>query len=222
MPPFIALAIGTVLSLGLSVIRCVARPEARGPEAPPFPQAQSAAAPVSPDKNAVAIEAVIRQVADALERVAARRKDLQIPKFKSVDLTLQTVAEKQGGAKIKLWVISFGATRDYKQTQEVVIHLTPPTGKGPVNVGAVSITEALESAVISAAEGAQNAGTKDYPLSFSGLTVTLAFVVQNDLSGGASIPIITPITAEISGKVSNSNTQTLKITFDDSTTAKKE
>lgn len=114
------------------------------------------------------------------------------------------------------------ATRDYKQTQEVVIHLTPPTGKGPVNVAAVSVTEALESTIISAAQGAQNAGTKDYPLSFSGLTVTLAFVVQNQLSGGASIPIVTPVTAELSGKISKSNTQTLKIFFDDSTTAKKE
>jgi hypothetical protein len=177
---------------------------------------------VSPGEQPVAIGTVIRQVADALERVEAQRKELQIPKFKSVDLTLQTVADKQGGVKLKLWMISLGATREYKQTQELVIHLTPPTGKAPLSVGAISVTEALESTIISAAQGAQNAGTKDYPLSFSGLTVTLAFVVQNELSGGASIPIITPVTAELSGKVDKANTQTLKVTFDDSTTAKKE
>jgi hypothetical protein len=54
------------------------------------------------------------------------------------------------------------------------------------------------------------------------LTVTLAFVVQNELSGGVSIPIITPVTADLSGKLDKSNTQTLKVVFDDSTTAKKE
>jgi hypothetical protein len=184
--------------------------------------AQTAAAPPLTDKNAVAIETVIKQVADALDQVEAKRKELKIPKFKSVDLTLQTVAEKQAGAKIKLWVISFGGTHDYKQTQEVVIHLGPPSAKAPVKVGAVNVTEALQSTIISAAQGAQNAGTTDYPLDFTGLTVTLAFVVQNELSGGVTIPIITPVTLDLSGKVNKSNTQTLKITFDDSKTAKQE
>jgi hypothetical protein len=185
-------------------------------------QVKKATNPPSVDKNAVAIEAVIKQIADALDHVEAKRKELQIPKFKSVDLTLQTVGDKQAGGKIKLWVISIGATHEYKQTQELVIHLTPPTGKGPSNVGAVNLTEALESTIISAAQGAQNAGTKDYPLSFSGLTVTLAFVVQNELSGGVTIPIITPVTVDLSGKLDKTNTQTLKVVFDDSTTAKKE
>jgi hypothetical protein len=128
-------------------------------QAPPSASKQNkkATTQTSIDKNAVAIEAVIKQVAEALDHVEAKRKELQIPKFKSVDLTLQTVADKQGGAKIKLWVISFGATHEYKQTQEVVIHLTPPTGKGPSNVGAVNVTEALESTIVSAAQGAQNA-----------------------------------------------------------------
>jgi hypothetical protein len=176
----------------------------------------------SPGQNAVAIEAVINQVAQALSHVEAQRKDLQIPKFKSLDLTLQAVAEKQIGGKIKLWVITLGATHDYKQTQEVVVHLSPPSPQAPQKVGAVNVTEALESTIISAALGAQHAGSTDYPLKFSGLTVTLAFVVQNEINGGITVPIITPVTVDLSGKVSKSGTQTLKIVFDDSESAKKE
>lgn len=171
-----------------------------------------------PDKDTVAIGEVVAQVADALTRVEKQRGTLHIPKLKSVDLTLQTIAEKEVGATFKLWVISFGAKHDYKQTQEITIHLTPPNANNPTKVGAANVTEALQSVIISAAQGVQKAGTTDYPLNFTGLTVSLSFTVANSADGSGSITI-TPVTAEISGKVSKSSVHTLKITFDDSKTA---
>jgi hypothetical protein len=173
-----------------------------------------------PNSDVVAIQKVVEQVQDALTRVEKQRGTLHLPKLKSIDLTLQTIAEKEVGGTFKLWVITFGAKRDYKQTQEVVIHLSPPNANNPSKVGAASVTEALQATIISAAQGVQNAGTADYPLSFTGLTVSLAFAVQNDVNGGASITIA-PINIDLSGKVSKSNTQTLKIVFDDSKTAEK-
>jgi hypothetical protein len=82
-------------------------------------------------------------------------------------------------------------------------------------VGAASLTEALESAIVSAAEGAQQSGTSEYPLLFSGLTVELEFTVKTTGNGKVSIPIITPITAELSGQVAKNATQTIKVVFED-------
>jgi hypothetical protein len=74
--------------------------------APRFSAAQTSNTPVT-DKDAVAVEAVVRQVSDALLRVQKQRSKLHIPKLKSIDLTLQTIADKEVGGSSKLFIISF-------------------------------------------------------------------------------------------------------------------
>jgi hypothetical protein len=167
------------------------------------------------DKDVVAIQAVIGQIRDALVRVQKDLKGKQLPPLASVDLTLKAVVEKDAGGTFKLWILSFGVKREKDQTQSVSIHLTPPSPDNPTKVGAASLTEALESAIVSAAEGAQQSGTSEYPLLFSGLTVELEFTVKTTGNGKVSIPIITPITAELSGQVAKNATQTIKVVFED-------
>jgi hypothetical protein len=133
----------------------------------------------------------------------------------SVDLTLKTVVEKDLGGNFKLWIISFGVKREKDQTQTVTIHLTPPSKDSATKVGAASLTEAIETAIVSAAEGAQQSGTEEYPLLFSGLTVELEFTVKTTGNGKGSIPVITPVTVDISGQVAKNATQTIKIVFED-------
>jgi hypothetical protein len=167
------------------------------------------------DKDVIAIHAVIGEIRDALIRVQKQLSGKQLPPLASVDLTLKTVVQKEVDGTIKLWIITLGAKREKDQTQEVGIHLTPPSKDNPTKVGAASLTDALERAIVSAAEGAQQSGTSEYPLLFSGLTVSIEFAVQNTGNAGASIPIITPITVDLSGKVSKNATQTIKIVFQD-------
>jgi len=174
-----------------------------------------------PDKDVVAIQTVIGEIRDALIRVQKELKGKQFPPLASIDLTLKAVAEKDAGGTIKLWILSFGVKREKDQTQSVTIHLTPPSPENPTKVGAASLTEALESAIVSAAEGAQQSGTSEYPLQFSGLTVELEFTVKTTGNGKVSIPIITPITAELSGQVAKNATQTIKIVFEDPKKAQK-
>jgi NTP-dependent ternary system trypsin peptidase co-occuring protein len=167
------------------------------------------------DKNVVAIHTVIGEIRDALVRVQKELKGKKLPPLASVDLTLKTVVEKDAGGTFKLWIISFGVKREKDQTQAVTIHLTPPSPDNPTKVGAASLTEALESAIVSAAEGAQQSGTDEYPLVFSGLTVDIDFTVKTTGNAKISIPVITPITADISGQVAKNATQTIKIVFQD-------
>jgi hypothetical protein len=73
---------------------------------------------------------------------------------------------------------------------------------------------------VSAAEAAQQSGTAEYPLLFSGLTVELEFTVKSSGKAGIKIPIITPITADLSGQVAKNATQTIKIVFQDKASKK--
>jgi hypothetical protein len=180
--------------------------------------AQNAAPPAAvtpPNKDVVAVQAVIAQIRDALVRAQKTLKGKQLPPLASIDLTLKTVVLKEAGGTFKLWIISFGATRENDQTQSVQIHLTPPSPDNPTKVGAASLTDALESAIVNAAEAAQQSGTDQYPLLFSGLTLELDFTVQTAGNGSVSIPVITPITVDLSGKVSKNATQTIKVVFQD-------
>lgn len=172
------------------------------------PQAQT-----DQDKGVIALEAVISQVRQALIGAQKQLTTDGLPPLASIDLTLKSVVQKQAGGTFKLWIISFGVSRENDQTQTVTIHLTPPTGKEPTKVGAVDLTAALQSVIVSAAEGAHNAGTVDYPLEFSGLTVELDFTVQMTGNAGVQIPQIIPISADLSGKVSKNATQTVKVVF---------
>ena len=181
-------------------------------QSPPNSNRTGSAADAS---QVVAIQTVIAQVRDALTRVQKDLDGKQLPPLASVDLTLKTVVEKDAGGTFKLWIISFGVKREKDETQTLTIHLTPPSKDNPQKVGAASLTAALESAIVSAAEGAQQSGTKDYPLKFSGLTLSLDFTVKTTGSGGISIPTITPITVDLSGHVAKNATQTIKIVFED-------
>jgi NTP-dependent ternary system trypsin peptidase co-occuring protein len=165
-------------------------------------------------KDAIAIQTVLAQVRDALVRCQRQLKGKKLPPLQSIDLTLQTVAEKDAGGTFKLLVISLGAKRAKEETQEVIVHLTPPSADNPTKVGATSLTEALENAIVSAAEGAQNAGTKEYPLIFSGLTVNLSFVVKTTGSAGISVELL-PVTFELTGQVAKNAAQTIKLVFQD-------
>jgi hypothetical protein len=169
----------------------------------------------SEDKGIVAIKEVISQVRQALVGVQKDLRDKKLPPLASVDLTLKTVVEKDAGGTFKLWIISFGVKREKDETQTVTIHLIPPSPDNPKSVGAVTLGAALESAIVSAAEGAQQSGTTDYPLMFSGLTVELEFTVKMTGNGKITIPEIAPITADISGQVAKNATQNIKIVFQD-------
>ena len=162
--------------------------------------------------RAVAIQTVLTSVRDALIGVQKALLRDDYPPLTAVTLTLQTAAAKQAGGEIKLWVVALGGKAEKSELQEITIQLTPPSPNSPRNVAEESLTSALESAIVSAVEGAQNAGSPGLPLAFTGLQVSISFVVKSNAGGGAKIEIL-PISADLSGETSVSSTQNIKVVF---------
>jgi hypothetical protein len=166
----------------------------------------------NPAQNVVALGDVISQVKTALADVQTELASGALPVLKSVKLTLQTVATTKGGAKIKLWVISFGHTWERDKSQEVDIELTPPKPGNAKTISSESLTQELEDAIISAAQGVKDASSGPIPLKLTGLSVQLSFTVKGDTSAGATVEIM-PITADFSGDLSKTAVQKLTVTF---------
>jgi hypothetical protein len=175
-------------------------------------RAQSAEAPLADDEQVVAIQTVLGEVREALIGIQRTLSQDNYPLLTSVTLTLQTTVAKQVGGQIKLWVITLGKKWEKAKSQEVVIQLTPPSPSSPRTVAGESLTAALESTIVSAVEGVQNAGTPELPLKFTGLQASISFAVKKGTSGGARIELL-PISADFSGDLSTTAVQNIKVVF---------
>ena len=169
-------------------------------------------APLPDDEQVVAIQTVLGEVREALVGVQKTLSRNSYPPLTSVTLTLQTTVAKQAGGQIKLLVITLGKKWEKGTSQEVVIQLTPPSPSSPRSAAGESLTAALESTIVSAVEGVQNAGTPELPLQFSGLQASISFVVKKGTSGGVRIELL-PISADFSGDISTTAVQNIKVVF---------
>ena len=175
-------------------------------------RAESPEVPLADDEQVVAIQTVLGEVREALIGIQRTLSHDNHPLLTSGTLTLQTTVAKQVGGQIKLWVITLGKKWEKAKSQEVVIQLTPPSPNSPRNVAGESLTAALESTIVSAVEGAQNAGTQELPLKFTGLQASISFAVKKGTSGGAKIELL-PISADFSGDIATTAVQNIRVVF---------
>lgn len=162
----------------------------------------------------VLIDQLVQQIQIGLAKV---QKDLTaqgLPPLDSVTLDLQTEAKRQVGAKINLYVISFGKKWERDRSQEVEITLQPPSPSLPLHAAAApSIADELVGAIESAAMGTEKAkANQEVPLRVTGLKAILNFVVQADTSGGLNFKI-SPITVDFSGDLANSAIQKITVLY---------
>ena len=169
--------------------------------------------------QAVTVQSAIEQVKQALSdaQTDMSREHLKnFPPLKQVDLALQTVfAEKVGGG-FKFWIISIGGSWEKDRSQELDISLVPPNPGNPKKISTNSLTQSLVQAIVSAAEGVNNAGEGEIPLNTSSVVVKISFTVKKDVNGGVSTPELSPITADSTGDLSKTAVQTLTLTFSSS------
>jgi hypothetical protein len=185
-----------------------------GPALPACRAKAPATAPSLTSAQVSSIDAVIGQVKQALADVQTTLANSNLPPLKQVKLSLQTTATKKGGFVLKLWVINIGTTYEKDKTQQIDIVLTPPAAGNPKRVGTESITQELEDAIVTTAEGVKNASTGPVPLKVSTLNIQIGFTVKGDVNGGAAITIL-PITADFSGDLSKTAIQTLTVSFEE-------
>jgi NTP-dependent ternary system trypsin peptidase co-occuring protein len=174
------------------------------------------------DNEGILIDRLLKEIQVGLAKV---QKDLvakNLPPLQSVSLDLTVEAKRQVGAKINLYIVSFGKKWERDRTQEVEITLKPPSPSKPLKAAAGPvIADELASAIESVAEGIKNAKTNtEVPLEPSALKVVLSFVVQGDTSGGVKFTI-TPVTVDLSGDLANSAIQKITVTYQTATKTEK-
>jgi len=168
----------------------------------------------APSPQVILIDEFLRQVQLALAKVQKDLAEENIPPLESVTLDLSTEAKKGVGGKINLYIISFGHKIEKGRTQEVEITLKPPSPNAKLHVAKEpGVSEQLETAIVSAALGVQNARKNTaVPLEPTQLKVTMNFVVKSDTSGGVKFEIA-PVTVDLSGELTDQATQKIVIVY---------
>jgi len=174
----------------------------------------SATAPRDDADRGVLIARVIDEVQKALQRARANPAFSTFPKFKAATLTLQTVVTRTKGGQIKLWIFSFGKSWEKELSHELVLELTSPPPAADRTPGEPTLADDLEVALVEAAQGVQNAGSGDPPLSLKDFKVTISFVVTEDGSGGVNGFKIGPVTLDMKGELKTKALHTIELEFE--------
>jgi Trypsin-co-occurring domain 2 len=173
-----------------------------------------ASAQQPPPGQTVLVDQVLTEIQTALAKAQKELVDARIPPLQSVTLDLVTEAKRDAGGKINLFIVSFGRKWEKDRSQEIEVTLKPPSPTLPLKVANTpSLSDQLVTAIVSAGRGVQTArANKDVPLVATGLKVTLSFVIKTDTSGGLKF-VIAPVTADLSGDLSNSAVQKITISY---------
>lgn len=166
------------------------------------------------DQRGILIGRVLAEIQRALTKTQRDLAFEKLPPLQSVTLDLVAEAKREVGAKINLYIVSFGKKWEKDRSQEIELSLKPPSPNVAVKTGKVpSVSDELVSAIESAALGVRNASANaNVPLQPSELKVVLSFVVKGDTSGGAKFEIV-PVTVDLSGDLANSATQKITVVF---------
>jgi hypothetical protein len=141
-------------------------------------------------------------------------------RLKTVDSDFKTIVQKTVDGGISFWIFSIGATHEKDVTNDVSFQWSKPQKLPSAGIEffgprekVVDLGKQLTETVV-AASRAIHGQSKIGGLSPTGLTV--AYAVQSTVSGGVSVPIPTfvAITPSLNGKYQISNTQTVKLTFE--------
>jgi len=169
-----------------------------------------------------ALDCVVQVVQVALMNAQTELDEQKLPMLKTVDLDFQTIVQKTVGGGISFWVFSIGATHEKDVTNDVSFQWSKPQKLPPTGFEVLGQREKVAdlgkqlTETVVAASRAIHGQSKIGGLAPTGLTVTVAYAVQNTVSGGVSVPIPTlvAVTPSLNGKYQKSNTQTIKLTFE--------
>ncbi len=162
----------------------------------------------------IVIDRLLKEVQKGLARAQKEVHGKGLPPLQSVTLNLTAEVRRDVGAKLNLYIVSFGHKWEKSRSQEIEVSLKPPSPTEPLKVaGGPSVSDQLVEAIESAAQGVQAASqNEDVPLVASGFKVVLSFVVKGDTSGGVKFEIL-PITVDLAGDLANSAIQKITVVY---------
>ncbi len=159
------------------------------------------------EPQSIPVAHVVEEIKLTLAKVA--KKDPGF-KFKSAELTLETVFKKGATTGIDFWIVSSEASVSNSMTQQAYYKLTQSEAKVGLKAAEVSLSDQMSDAILKAKQAITNAelGT----LINSESAVLLKFVVEKSATSGAKVELV-PVKVGVKGSVSKSASHTIKITF---------
>ena len=142
-----------------------------------------------------------------------------LPKLATADFDFKTVVDTKGGFTISFMIFKFGTTVEKQDTNEVDFQYVPKSllRTGLEAARTKSLQQELIDTIKSAAraivdQSKMQAPSKDDPLVFKQLSVTVSYGVTWDVNGGLNVPI-SLVTLGPSLDHSKNNVQQVKLVF---------
>jgi hypothetical protein len=159
------------------------------------------------------VDVLISQVQDALQIVARRLPEEQLPPLSTAEITLQTTISTGVKGGLEFFVITIGGKVEEEEVQQMVLTLSPPSPKAAVPAAKNEFSTALANAIVAAARGAQKAINRKPPLELAKLVANLSFVIKAEGEGGVKF-VFAPVTLNFGGGVSRANMHKIELTFE--------
>ena len=159
------------------------------------------------------VDQLLRQVKATLIKVESEIKAEKLPPLKSVQLNLQTAIKTTLGGKIVFFVISLGDTVSTERVQSFKITLKPPETKSLSAVPPTGFSKQLAAAIISVAETIARSSAQRPALNLSNLSASIKFVSETIVEGGVINVRLLPISIDLGGKVTPTNTHEAVLEF---------
>jgi hypothetical protein len=126
---------------------------------------------------------------------------------------LQTAIKTKIGGKIVFFVISIGDTVSNERVQSFKITLKPPKAKSLGAIPPAGFSEQLANAIIAVAETIARSSAQKPALNLTNLTASIKFVSETTVEGGAIKVQLLPLSIDLGGSVTPTNTHEAIIEF---------
>lgn len=195
----------TVVILAVALSGCCCPPSPTSSTGSPTNSASDKSQPVT-------IDAVVRQVQDALNNVQPDLTASGLPAFKSVKLSLQTVRTAKATAEVDLSVVTVNGSYEKDRSQEFDITLIPTPPPKSMAPAMASVTQPLEDAIRQAVGAVHASYNGNTPLTVSEIDVVIGFTVIWDGSGTVGFSIL-PVGGKVGAEFSKSAVHTITVTY---------
>jgi hypothetical protein len=159
------------------------------------------------------IEQLLTQLRSTLIKVQEEIAARKLPELKSVQINLQTAMKITGGGKITFFVVSLGDTVSNEKTQSIKITLTPPKVTSSQISATQDFSRDFANSIIAVAETIATSSAQKPELHLSSLSATIKFVSDSKLEGGVAKVQLLPVSLDLGGSVTPSNTQEAILNF---------
>jgi hypothetical protein len=166
------------------------------------------------------VEQLLKQLRSTLIRVQGEIATKKLPELKSVEINLQTGLKSSGGGKITFFVISLGDTIASERTQTFKITLTPPKVAASAVSATPDFSKDFANAIIAVAETIARSSAEKPELKLTNLSASLKFVSTSTIEGGLAKVQLLPVSIDLGGSVTPTNTHEAVLTFGSSDSSK--